>query len=186
MENSERTNTCQIKIEEKNPESQMFPNQTKNIQQVPIQQNVPIKVNQQPYANNAVYIYPQNGAQPAIVGPINPNYIVVNQVSPMPTISVGRFPASRVCPFCGLNVKTEVEESFNCLTYTTYLLCSIFLFLAICYGGCNCSGDCNCNCGCCGNCNCCYDAIHYCPNCKRVIGEYDSCREKFGCKCFDF
>ena len=189
MENSERTKTCQYEIKEKNPEQQMFPNQIQNIQQVPIQQNIPININQQPYATNAIYIYPQNRVQPVIVSPINPNYVVVNQTNPLPTIHVGYAPVSRVCPFCGLMVKTEVEESFNCLTYTVYLLCTFFIIFAIFCGGCNCSNDCSCNCNgncrCCGNCNCCYDAIHYCPNCKRVIGEYDSCREKFGCRCFD-
>ena len=38
----------------------------------------------------------------------------------------------------------------------------------------NCSCNCNCDCNCC-NCN---DIYYVCPNCKKVVNKYDSCKEK--------
>ena len=209
MENSERIKTNQYVIQEKGPQQQMFPQQQQNFKQVPVQQNINSSINQQqqqiyntqqPYVLNQAYLYPQNYCQPVminpVVNPIQPNYVVVNQAMPLPTIFVGYSPIIRLCPFCGVEVKTQVRESFNCLTCFIYCLCAVLIILSI-FAICSNSSNCDCNCGncdccdcrclcchrCCRNCNCCYDAIHYCPNCGKVIGEYDSCKEKFGCSC---
>ena len=253
MESSERIKVNQYIAQEKGPQRQMVIQQNPNFQQVPsqqifqqdvVQQNNDVNINQpqiynnaqQTYALNQAYIYPQTYCQPVIVNPvvnpvpIQPNYVVVNQAVPLTTLSVGFSPLSRRCPFCGVKVVTKVVESFNCLTYTLYLLCCIILSLGILAGGCNGNCNCGCDCDCCRcdcdccecrkccyiccdrrrcclygasccdecchcrdsrcchnccdcNCNCCYDAVHFCPNCGKVIGKYDSCRDKFGCCC---
>ena len=147
-----------------------FANGKNNIQQIGIAQ--------QPYVYNPAYVLPQyyNGTQP--------NYVVVNQFVPKNNnfLYFDRDPTRGVCPFCSTKVTTRVEKSFNCLTCIYYTCCCIFLGILIFFAGANgdCSGsDCNCSCSkserCC---RCCMNAYHYCPNCKRQIGKFDSCHEK--------
>ena len=191
MENSERINVHQSNFDEKNPGQYMFSQQ--GILQIDSQQQInSSNLNQSPQLNdtqksyeiNQVYIYPQNYEKPVMANPMQPNYVVINQIKPLQHVFHGYYPVKRKCPFCGANIKTQVEKSFNCASFIMYLFCAVFLVLGTLNGNCTCSGgdcNCDCNCTCCKTCYCCYDAIHHCPNCKKVIGEYDSCKQKFGC-----
>ena len=100
------------------------------------------------------------------------------------------YPKSITCPYCLKQIKTEVETSCNICTCISCFLLFIFIFPLALFAGfcgyCSCictEKGCCCGCNCCCRCdcerccdgNCCYDGVHKCPNCKRIIYNYNSC-----------
>lgn len=106
-----------------------------------------------------------------------------------------------ICPYCHKNVRTTIEEEFNCISCIIYSLSFIFpplfLYFMVCTNieVCKCQFSCektSCHicyskCGCfyylsCCSCpqsddngQCCFcDIEHYCPNCGKLIGRRDS------------
>ena len=92
--------------------------------------------------------------------PINSN--VINN-APLTPIIVQEFrnkPVSTICIFCRRPIQTRTELKFNCLACFCFLLTNI---LYICVQVCS---DKN---------ICCCDVIHRCPNCGKILGEFNSC-----------
>ena len=126
-------------------------------------------------------IFPQNYGQPIMVTQKPQNIIIINQQFPTITspLTFGLSPVKMTCPYCLNQIESLVEKRCSCLTCLFYLmivlLCAIPLL--ICTGICNSGGVtvapmCDCDC------NCCCDGIHLCPNCGKMIGEYDSCQNR--------
>ncbi len=92
------------------------------------------------------------------------NAIIVNQPRPIQgaviirNINFGTRPISTICPFCGACVTSVVEKSFNfcsCLLclYTGALIYACIKAII-------------------GKELFCYDAVHRCPNCGAILGNY--------------
>ena len=87
--------------------------------------------------------------------------IVVNQLTPtVITVKFRNNPVSLFCTFCRCPITTQTERKFNivacccCFFFTIYYVC-----IQACRGK---------------NILCC-DVIHKCPNCGKVLGEYEAC-----------
>ena len=142
--------------------------------QFPQQQGV--QQNPQPqYIINQPIIYQQPYGQPVIINSNQPGIIVTNQILPQITpIKWTIYPRLVICPFCMKNIKTRVEEEFNCQTCCISLFFIPLLCLAL-LGGCNCSDNAQeekkdetevkePRDKCCLISEC-YDGNHYCPEC---------------------
>ena len=119
------------------------------------------------------YVQPQNAQQqygaPVIISsslPQGGNVIIINQ--PIPNLVIettpnmaGTSPVPMICPFCKQQIVTSVEKSCNCITC---FLCWVSGYCFCCYQ--LCMGK---EVGCC-------DALHRCPSCHAVIGQYSSIR----------
>ena len=113
---------------------------------------------------NAVGVY-----QPV---PIQSFPMLSNQMIPLNAIivqpysiaipSIGTYePINMPCPYCRINVTTQVNTDFNwgvcwCMCWMTYFCLWWLFLLKICTGE-----DC-----------CCFNAVHRCPNCRRVIASH--------------
>ena len=132
-----------------------------NNQNIPQQLNVGVVQNQAAF--NAQLQYGAVIMAPSI--PQNGRAIVVNQNSPsvivVPNIVWGTVPVSITCPFCRQPITTVVEKSFNCATCCLCWCTGLLLFICIQ----SCSGK---EIGCC-------DAVHKCPFCSNIVGQYSSC-----------
>ena len=166
------------------PQQYIFQQQQQNLQQQGIGQQVDI-INKQSG-------YPQAYSQPIIVNPYPQNYIINNQASEISSekINFGKSPLNIICPYCMRQINTKVEREFNYFRCMLMTLCIFILHFLLLYGGCDgCScRDCDCRgccccCCCCGKkeetnkkcCDCCYDGIHFCPNCKSMVGNSSNC-----------
>ena len=96
-------------------------------------------------------------AQPVIISPPNINSIVVNQPIVNKNIVFGRSPFETVCPRCGGNIITVVEDRCNGAAWG--FCCIAFCFYA-CYQSYR-GKDLGCS-----------DTQHTCPICKQIIGAY--------------
>ena len=117
------------------------------------------------YQNQPAFNGQQQYGAPIMVSSYTQRTVVVNQAIPSVVIAqnpvFGTLPVSIICPFCRQPITTIVEKSFNC---ATCLLCwCTGLLLFICIQMCS-----NKEIGCC-------DAIHKCPVCGNIIGQYSSC-----------
>ena len=183
-----------------NPEQQSIKDQQtnsphlQNLNQLNHQQVFPMESNP---ANQAYIFQPQY--QPIIVSQNQQINIVKNQnlpsITPITFHTV--YPKIIDCPYCNKEIKTEVEESFSVCSciYCCFLI--IFFPVGICYYictiienlrdiidiiccchchkcDCNSCDDCCNDCKC--DCKCCIDGTHYCPICRRELGNYSSCR----------
>ena len=132
-----------------------------NSQNIP--QGINVGVVQNQAAFNAQQQYGVVIMAPSI--PQNGRTIVVNQNSPsvivVPNIVWGTVPVSITCPFCRQPITTVVEKSFNCATCCLCWCTGLLLFICIQ----SCSGK---EIGCC-------DAVHKCPFCSNIVGQYSSC-----------
>ena len=122
---------------------------------------------------------------------------MTNQINPIQVGSLvfGYVPEQIICPYCNKIALTRIEESFNllaccCCAFKVIFIPCAYIFTGGCGGGsteCKCQGDecCGCNCWICNECRrkCCHDVNHYCPNCGKKIGTWDSL--KAHCRCFD-
>ena len=99
-----------------------------------------------------------------MVGPGQPNPIIVNQQSPALVLQPDIFKSTSIvitCPFCNRNISTSIRETFNC---ATCCLCFFtFPLLYICIQLLR-NKD-----------LCCYDVDHSCPYCNNRLGTYSSC-----------
>ena len=131
------------------PPQNLYPAQGGPIpgQAMPIQPGQPITPIAQPYPNQPMY-------QPPIANQQQP--IVVYQQP----LNLKTSPANVVCPYCRNQVVTLVETNFNCLNC---LFCcwfvELWLIIELVRGK-----DLNCT-----------DAVHKCPSCGQVIGNYSAC-----------
>ena len=123
------------------------------------QQQVGIVQNQAAFNGQLQY------GTPIIIGNRQGSGIVVNQgtsaIVVNPGFVLGTVPVSILCPFCKRPITTIVEKNFNCGTCLLCWCTGLLLFICIQ----SCSGK---EIGCC-------DAVHKCPNCGNVVGEYSSC-----------
>ena len=104
------------------------------------------------------------------MGPIpsvNPAYqipnqsppIIVNQI-PINPGNLKTSPVNTICPFCRNSISTLVEKEFNCLN-CCFCCWSWPIWLIV-----QLVRDKELNCT---------DATHKCPNCGRIIGQYNAC-----------
>ena len=138
-----------------------------------IQQNM--EQNPQPgFAQNQVYTYgkqqyvEQQYGSPVIISsslPQGGNAIIINQPIPSLVITTtpkmsGTSPVPMICPYCQQQITTSVEKSCNCVT------CFLCWVTGFCFFCCYqiCAGK---EVGCC-------DAVHRCPSCHALIGQYIS------------
>ena len=104
--------------------------------------------------------------QPALVPPQNntPATVIVNQpqvVSPVNPINFGTKPIAMNCIFCKKPITTQVERTCNvCACILCY--CTGLVFY-VCVQACRKKEF------------CCYDGEHKCPECGRVLGNYNAC-----------
>ena len=178
-----------------------YPQQVQNIPMVQQQYMMPYPPNQ-----NYPLSYEQFG-QPIVIDPIPPIQpeIIINQPVPIAIqkIYCGKHPGTGLCPYCSRPIHTKVFRSCNCATVFYYLTVILFFPIAmffLCCGTescccdcdivnsccvCCCIGnccDCNCDCNYCKcDCDCCFDSRHFCPDCGKFIGEYNTCRRKCFC-----
>ena len=120
---------------------------------------------------------------------------ITNQINPIQVepLVFGLVPKQIICPYCHTIGLTRIEESFNLLACCCCTCKAIFIPIAFCcIGACggtegSCSGEecCECNCWLCQECRrkCCHDVNHYCPNCGKMIGTWDSLKDT--CRCLD-
>ena len=120
---------------------------------------------------------------------------ITNQINPIQVepLVFGHVPKQIICPYCHTIALTRIEESFNllaccCCAYKAIFVPIIFICIASCGGvECKCNRDecCECNCWLCKECRrkCCHDVNHYCPNCGKMIGTWDSLKDT--CRCLD-
>ena len=152
------------------PQSQMYQSPQPQMYQSPQNQMYQSPQNQsyQNYAinqPNQVYGYPQQIAQSQYGQGMQPNILVINQPIPNRIVvanmaKIGTSPFSCTCIFCGVPITTSVETSCNCCA--CLLCCWTGFLLYACIQICS------------GRDICCCDAIHRCPNCKRVVGTYSA------------
>ena len=148
--------------------------------QLPIKQQTqaPQVIVFQPNIPNQPNFYQQANPQPILANPIiQPNNAILNQPLQPVIISNNNLhdsssSSSEICPYCNNRVELKIEKHFNCCTCLYYFFMIFLVCLAIINGNCSC--NCNCDCNCC-NCN---DIYYVCPNCKKVVNKYDSCKEK--------
>ena len=175
-------------------QTQLNPNQIK--QNLPLQeassfsqiqrQNI---IDSQLSPNPVIIINPGVEASPA--------NDIINQEN-LSRIRFGSKPQKMICPYCHQNMKTNVEEEFNCVSFIIYSLSflfpPLFLYFMVCANieECKCGLSCEkCNswtfclcieCDCCyylsccscpdsdKNKNCCFcDIEHYCSKCGKLI-----------------
>ena len=135
---------------------------------------------------------------------IQQDSVIVNQVNPTVAKGKGKkgsksikFTINRrilVCPYCKKKITTDIQKEFNCGAAVCRSMCFLLLPITICAAifTCSCTDCSGAGCNCCGGeddskekgepkeipdkefCNCCYDATHTCPECKNVLGNYDS------------
>ena len=93
--------------------------------------------------------------------------VVVNQQSPVAVVSVldpRLFKSSSIviqCPFCQNVISTEVQTSCSCCACCLCCWTGFIIYAII---------------QCCrGKDICCRDAVHTCPTCKKVVGNYVAC-----------
>ena len=116
------------------------------------------------YQNQAAVNGQQQYGTPIMVSSNTQRAIVVNQAIPSVVIAsspvFGTAPVSIICPFCRQPITTIVERSFNC---ATCLLCwCTGLLFFICIQMCS-QKEIGC-----------FDAVHKCPSCGNIIGQYSS------------
>ena len=121
---------------------------------------------------NPISVYPKLYGQPILVTQKPQNIIIINQQLPSPVapVSFTMSPVEITCPYCLNKISSKVNRYFNCCACLMYLL--VFLLCALPLLICShmCNPNCNVNC----DCDCCCDAEHFCPNCGKSIGKYDS------------
>ena len=146
--------------------------------QTPIQPQIQTPI--QPQIQNPIQPQIQNPIQPQIQNPIiitqgvqtnqasQPFIVSSQQILPSNVqtinsnlISLKSFPVSCVCPLCGYSGYTKTINSFNIINF----LCCWFTdpICWCCFQLCR-GKDLNCN-----------DAVHYCPRCHVVLGNYSAC-----------
>jgi len=106
----------------------------------------------QGFSNNQPQGYPQ--AQPGFQ-PTGPQVVTTQPIIVQNRAIYGQTPLQQICQFCQANVVTNVSHEMG---GGSWLICLGLLFFT----------------GCCCCLPCCItglqDAVHQCPNCKRVVG----------------
>ena len=127
---------------------------------------------------------PQSGIQygnPVLMNNIQgQNVPITNQIMPMTNIPLefGIIPIQIICPYCRTNSLSRIEKNFNCMACCC---CGFKIVFFICLAPCgacqkiDCSEECDCK--------CCHDVNHYCPNCGKNVGTWDSLKKN--CPNFD-
>ena len=157
--------------------------------------------------NELQNIQPQNNIQnpqqmfqygnPILMNNYQQGIPITNQINPIQVepLVFGLVPKQIICPYCHTIGLTRIEESFNLLACCCCTCKAIFIPIAFCcIGACaggpiECGGSgkdcCECNCWLCKECRrkCCHDVNHYCPNCGKMIGTWDSLKDT--CRCLD-
>ena len=108
----------------------------------------------------------------------------INPIQPAPLV-FGHIPIQIICPYCHASGLSRIEESFNflaccCCAFKAITIPIAYICIASCGGGGeDCKKICECNCWICEECRrkCCWDVNHYCPNCGKMIGTWDSLKD---------